>query len=457
VQVDFKPINAVTKEITLTVPPEDAEELWSKYLRKAAKQVDVPGFRKGKAPLSLIERMYSDYLKEQFIKDSVADIFEEATREHEINYLLFPDVKEVNWDKGSEMVVKVEIEHEPELEFTQIDNLDVPYNPITLESEVDKYLEELRQQSGLVVDVDEAVENDQLEVELTVTNGDEKFTKKANLYAGTTPERRALPELIGKKTGDVIETKMQGSSIKLVCQDAQIALDNDVEYPVSVMVNSITRVQYPELNDDFARDMEFDDMASMREKIAEDMRLANEHKNIDIQNYSIVSKLYVDNKFDLPMKTIDYLATQEAEKYPMKEYHQFLHYQYQMQISQEMITMYILNALRKQVDIDITDEMIEEYIEHEAILADNTKAAYKEKHKDEIASDDFKIGVKNYFILRKLAETANFFVPEPEENTQEITEAETEEVTSEIAEAEKEEIQATSSSVSDEKIVQEDK
>ena len=427
-QVDFNAINAVTKEINITIPAEDAEKAWTKYLRKAAKQVDVPGFRKGKAPLSLIERMYSDSLKDYFFKDSVSDFFDQATQEHQINYLLFPDVKDVQWEKGSEMTIKVEIEHEPELEFKQLDNLDVPHNPITLESEVDKYLEELRQQGGRVIDVEEAIENDHLEVELSIQVGDEKITANANMFAGSNPPRRALPELIGKKTGDVVEAKMDGSSIKLIAQDAKIDLDNDEQYALSIMVNSVSRVQYPELDDDFARDMEFEDMAAMRTKISEDMRLANEHKNIDIKNYAIVGKLYVDNKFDLPNKTIEYLATQEAEKHPMKEYHQFLQYQYRMQISQEMVTMYILNSLRKQVEIEITSEMTEEYIEHEAILADMTVAAYKEKNKEELASDGYKLGVQNYFILRKLAETANYFIPEPEETEAQIPETETEAV-----------------------------
>ncbi len=434
-KVDFNAINQVTKEITITVPAEDAQNSWGRYLRKAAKHVDIPGFRKGKAPLTMIERMYSESLKEQFYQESVNDYFDKASREHEIRYLLFPDVKDVQWEKGSDMTIKIEIEHEPVLEFKQLDNLDVPHNPITLESEVDKYLEELRQQNGRVIDAEEALENDHVECELSLKIDDEEIKKNASLFAGSTPERRALPELIGKKIGEVIEANLEGSSIKLVCQDSQIQVENDQEYPVSVMVNAISRTDYPELNDEFARDMEFDDMAAMRAKISEDMSLANEHKNLDIKNYAIVSKLFTDNKFELPMKTIDYLATQEAEKHPMKEYQQFLKYQYQMQISQEMVTMYILSSLRDKVELEITDEMIEEYVTHEAILADNTVAAYKEAHKEEIAGEDYKNGVRNYFILRKLAETANYFIPEPEEEKKELPETETEAVTSPEPEA----------------------
>lgn len=82
-QVEFNAINAVTKEINITIPADDAVKAWEKYLRKAAKQVDVPGFRKGKAPLSLIERTHGALLKDHFIKDSVNDYFEAAAKEHD--------------------------------------------------------------------------------------------------------------------------------------------------------------------------------------------------------------------------------------------------------------------------------------------------------------------------------------------------------------------------------------
>lgn len=423
-QVEFNAINAVTKEINITISADDATKAWEKYLRKAAKQVDVPGFRKGKAPLSLIERTHGAMLTDYFLKDSVSDFFEEAAKEHDINYLLYPDVKDVKWEKGQEMQIKIEIEHEPTLEFKQLDHLDVPYNPITLESEVDKYLEELKQNSGTIVDAEEAILNDHVQVELTINNDGQEIVQIAHFFAGEYPERRALPELIGKKVGDIFEKELNGTDIKLVSRDSSIALDNDKMYHTKIMVNTVERMQYPELNDDFARDMDFDDMAAMRAKIESDMSLVNEHKNIDVKNYAIVNKLFVDNNFDLPVKTIGYLAEQEAEKYPNQEYRKFLEYQYRMQISQEMVTMYVLSQLRKQVEIEISDDMTEEYIKHEAILADMTVEAYKEKNKAEIASDGYKDGVRNYYILRKLAETANYFIPEPEAKQEDIPEAE---------------------------------
>ncbi len=292
-QVDFNAINAVTKEITIQVPSEEVNKAWEKHMIKTARSAEVPGFRKGKAPLSMVKRMYGERSKEYFLQDSVNQYFEEAAKEHDINYLLFPDVKSVDWDEGQDMIIKVEIEHEPTLEFTQLDHLKIPYTPITLESQVDGYLQELSQQNARVVDVDEAVEHDQVEVEYNLSIDGEEQALNASLYAGDAPESRALPELIGKKTGDTITAELSGMTIKLTAKDSSLNLDNNTKYTVQVMVNSISRVQYPELNDDFARDMDFDSMDAMRSKISDDLRLITEHKEIEARFGAIVGKLFI--------------------------------------------------------------------------------------------------------------------------------------------------------------------
>ncbi|MCK9585184.1 MAG: hypothetical protein M0R69_09835 [Candidatus Cloacimonetes bacterium] len=427
-QVEFNAINAVSKEITITIASEEVSKAWDKYLSRASRHLEVPGFRKGKAPLSMIERAHGDSLQERFVQERVSDYFEQAVEEHEIGYLLFPDIKDVKWEKGSDMIITAEIEHEPDLDIKQLDNLDVPRHPITLDSEIDKYLDELKQQSGRVIDVEKAEPMDLVEAELTMNLSGEKVIKTANFFAGTEPQRRALPELVGKGIGDTLDLELEGTNIQLVCQDSKIDVEFEQKYQVKIMVNAISRMKFPALDDEFAKDMEFDTMDAMRAKIGEDMRLANEHKNIDVDNYSIVGKLFMDNQFELPMKTIEYLAHEEAEKYGNHEQLPYIEYQLRMKISQELVEMYILNSLRSKIELDVTDEMLAEYITHQAILEDHTVEAYKEKYKDEIASEDFALGVKNYFILRKLAETANFFVPEPETKKVEIPEAEAEAV-----------------------------
>jgi FKBP-type peptidyl-prolyl cis-trans isomerase (trigger factor) len=429
VQVEFNAINAVTKEINISVPSDKVNKSYEKYLRKAARDVAIPGFRKGKAPLNMVERMHADSIKDYFYKEIVDEVFDEVAAEHDIHFLLFPEVKDISWEKGSDMQIKIEIEHEPSLEFKQLEGLSVPHKPQLLEEEVGKYLETLRQENGRVIDVETAIADDNVEVELTFKHGSETFTRTANLFAGGGVNNRSLEALTGCKTGDKLEAELPGKAIMLAAKDGGLPLEREFKYKCGILVNSVTRMQYPDLDDEFAKDMEFDSLDQMKAKIADDMRLKNEHVNINIDNFSIIGKLFVDNNFDLPNKTIEYLAEKEAEKIDNPEYRKFYIYQYRMQIAQEMVTMYVMSNLRKAMPLDISDEMVEEYIIHEAILTDISAEAFKEANKDEIGTEEFRLAVQNYFILRKIAATCDFVIENDEPVQEEVTEAEQEEVT----------------------------
>ncbi len=429
-QVEFNQVNAVTKEINIVIPAETAGKAFEKYLRKASKDIAVPGFRKGKAPLAMVERMHADTIIDYFKKDYVDEVFDLVAQEHDVHFLLFPEVKDLSWEKGGEMTIKIEVEHEPTLEFKQLEGLSIPHKPQLLDEEVQKYLEGLIQENGHIIDVETAIADDQVQADITFKHGSESYTKTGTLFAGTGMHNRSLQELIGCKTGDVIEAKLPGKTIMLVTMDASSHLEKEFMYPCSILVNSVARMEYPALDDEFAKDMEFDSLDLMKAKIAEDMSLKNEHVNINIDNYSVITKLFVDNNFDLPHKTIEYLAEQEAEKIDNPDYKKFYIYQYRMQIAQEMVSMYIMNNLRKAIPMEVTDEMVQEYIIHEAILEDKSAEAYREAYKDEVGTENFKSAVQNYFILRQIATSSDFVIAEPE-TEEEIPETEALETTEE--------------------------
>jgi FKBP-type peptidyl-prolyl cis-trans isomerase (trigger factor) len=438
VQVEFNAINAVTKEININVPPEKVNKAYERYLRKAAKDVSIPGFRKGKAPLNMVERLHAETLKDYFYKEYVDEIFAEVTAEHDIHFLLFPEVKDITWEKGSDMLIKIEVEHEPVIEFKQLEGLSVPHNPHLLEGEVEKYINDLVMDNGRVIDVETAIADDDVEMEISFKHGGETYTRTAHLYAGSGVNNSSLEELVGCKTGDKLETELPGKAIILGTKDGALPLEHEFKYKCEIMVNSVTRMQYPAIDDEFAKDLDFDTLEQMKAKIADDMRLKNEHVNINIDNFSIIGKLFVDNNFALPEKTIEYLAEQEAEKVDNPEYRKFYVYQYRMQIAQEMISMYVMSNLRKAMPMEVSEEMMEEYIIHEAIMEDISAEAFKETNKEELSKEEFRLAAQNYFILRKMASTCDFVIAEDTE-PEEIPEAETEEITDIIAEESTEE------------------
>lgn len=412
-QVEITPINACSKTILMTVEPERVDKYYQKYLLKAAKDVVVPGFRKGKAPIAMVERMYADRIEDYFMKDVVDDVFDEAAREHDIHYLLYPEVKDIKWEKGTEMVITIEIETEPVLEFKQIEGLSVPHQPVLLEAEVQRYLEELQQENSTMVDVPTAGAEDQVECELTVELAGNKIVETVTLEAGE-QYLRGVPELLGKSVGDVVETTVNGKILRFALKDQRDAIDMEQDYQVSLMLNSILHKVVPALDDEFAKDMEFDSLDAMKSKVADDMRLKNEHQNININNSAYISKLYVDNNFPLPMKTLEHIAQQQIEGLSDPKWKDYYLYQMRMQIAQEMIHLYIINNLKRLMPVELTEADTENYIIHEAILKDMTAEAFKEANKKDLSGAEFDETVKNYTLLCRLSATCEYFIPEPE-------------------------------------------
>ena len=425
-QVEFKEINATSKEIDLTVETERVEAAYLKYLVKAAKGLEVPGFRKGKAPLGMVEKLHSERIKDYFEKDFVDEVFTEAAREHDIHFLLYPEVKEINWERGSEMKIKFEIEHEPTVNITQTENLEVPYRPILLEDEVQRFIVDLTKEHTTIMDVDAAESNDQVHVDLSIEHDGHSHQFQVTMYAGDEFPQRSLAELIGAKTGDKVNANLSGKQIKLLTRESSLHLENEETYPCVLEVSHIERFVVPAIDDEFAKDMEFADEAEMRSKIADDLRLKVEHRNIEGEHGAILAKLFMDNKFPLPPKTTRYILDEEVQKVDPKLREIMFQY-FMQQIMQEMTGVYILKSLRGKIKIEVTEEMTEQYIEHRAILEDKTAFAWREENKERIADEDFSEAVANYMILRQIAASSRFVEPPAEEPAEESTEANGEE------------------------------
>lgn len=416
-QVEFKAIHDSSKEVIITIAAEEVSKDWEKHLVKNSKRVQVPGFRKGKAPAHLVERNFGMALMEDFYNNSVDKYFKEAVKEYDINYLLYPEVKDIEWEKGKDMIITIEIEHEPKIEFKQLEGLRVPLYQYPLEKEVDDYLMTLSRENGRTIDIDGAESGDKAELEISFDHNEEhlNYTVQTTIPAANSEgSDKVFIPLIGLKTGDKVELNLDGYTLMGLIGEGTPELAEDAIYPVQAIFNSATRVVYPEIDDDFARDMEYDDLKTMREKISEELKPGNDQKNINNKHDSMIIRLYEENKFQLPMKTMQHIATQAAEEFPHEELRQYLIQQYMMQIHNEFLKSYILNNLRVALPVEVTDEMREQYYTHEAILQGVPVEAYKDQIEKEQSEEERQENPVNFFTLEKLAEMVEFHEPEPQ-------------------------------------------
>ncbi|HOD18232.1 MAG TPA: trigger factor [Candidatus Cloacimonadota bacterium] len=430
-QVEFNQINGARKQISLTVEKERAQAAYEKFLAKSAQNAEIQGFRKGKAPLSYVEKLYGPKIKSSFEDDFVEEVFSEAAKEYDINYLMFPEVKEINWEKGQDMNIKIEIEVEPEVNFKQIEGLRVPYRQLKLEDEVQNYLEDLRYENAVTSEVDDAIqENDEVEFEVRCIIDGEELVDNFKTQIIQYVDKPLADASYGKRIGESFTFSLTPKYLVRIFRNPEYNKhEGNVE--ATFMVNSVRRMQLPVIDDEFAKDLDFDNAEDMYAKITEEMREKNKEKNQNIKINALLTKLYVDNRFDLPEQTIQYLTQKELDQNKIKDPQWRKYYEQQIgdQIRSELITMYIMNALQKLYHVEPTEDDINRYIEHEAKLRDMSIEEWKEKNKEILDSENFKETISNYVILNRIAETSEFYEeeeqPEPEEEaiqTEESTE-----------------------------------
>ncbi|HPV14666.1 MAG TPA: trigger factor [Candidatus Cloacimonadota bacterium] len=417
-QVDIKQIDPVTKELTITVEASQAQEEYRKYLEKSAKRIQIPGFRKGKAPLARVEREYKDSIVTSFMEDATDKYFGQAVIEHQIGYLAMPLVKDLKWEDEQDLVIVVEIEQEPEIELTLPEPFEVPYKHLTVESQVDYILEDTANKNRTFEQVDAAIEGDALNCSLTIIGQNDDEPVNVILYAGENPPMRSSNALLDRMVGDTVNISLSGNGLKLVTQNKFPELDNEMNYSCSVMINEIMRLKVPEINDDFAKDLGFDDLAALKQQLSDDLCLRIEHSNMDGENRAIIHKLYADKPFQLPERTLNYVVEEELSRLDQQQevYRKYLEMQYRMEFSNQMISLYLNKALRKLTGFTFDESKMDEFIEHNAIMADMTVEAWTEQNSERIEDDDFIEQATNWFMLRDLAAKATFVdPPEPEE------------------------------------------
>jgi len=245
-------IDDVTVKLTVEAAPERVKHAFDRAARELSKEVNIPGFRKGKAPRRVIEqRVGTAALSQAALDDALQDFYLEAIRGEELDVVARPQVEVTHFDEEHGCTFTVSVEVRPEIELSDHHGITVTHPDWQAPAEqVDTQLEAIRQQFAEVEVVERpAAAGDLITIDLRLAiDGTEIESARADgaLYevgsAGVTPEldRQAL----GASAGDV-----------LAYEDAM-----PESYPehggkmaaFTVTVIDVREKRLPELDDDFA-------------------------------------------------------------------------------------------------------------------------------------------------------------------------------------------------------------
>lgn len=387
-KVEVKEISQVIRELTLTVEAEKVNKDYQKALKKVSKMAPpIPGFRKGKAPLSAVEKSYGEYVKEELYKDGVDKYLKEAIEENDIKSISEFYPMSYEWNKGEDLVAVFKYEVNPEITLDNIDGIRVPFKAKTIDEAVEDYLNEMKQKNAQMIEVADEVQNkDTVEFELKFDFEGEKkvetITIPVNKEASVTDA--IIHDVIGKKIGDNFSTVVDSyrfNSVKI----------EEEAIEAQAMVNSIQRLQEPEINDEFAKSLEYEDLDSMKKSLAEELAKKTERVNEQELNKKIVETLIAENDFQVPNVIVANEAYRQAKMYMQgKEPDEQMINLLSQFVTPQIKEVYVYQALKKQFPVEVSEEEVNALVEKLAGFEELTVDEFKEEHKDLFENDEIK-------------------------------------------------------------------
>ena len=267
-KISVRNLEPTKVKLTVTVEPEELNPYLDAARKEIAKQVNVPGFRKGHVPGKIIDqRIGFAAVAGEAVNDAVPELYSKALDEKKIRPMAQPefDVQDVPQSANDETKLKftATVERRPDIELPEVDGLEIAISkPEVKDEDVDKRLETLRQRFGTLVGVDRpAAKGDFANIDLTAEiDGETVDSQEGVSYElGSNTMLDGLDEALdGLSAGE--ETTFEGT-LEAGEHEGQKAT-------VKVKVNSVKAEELPELNDEFASEAsEFDTLDELKADI----------------------------------------------------------------------------------------------------------------------------------------------------------------------------------------------
>ena len=292
-------IDETTQEVEFEVPYSELEPHFDKTFKKYQKKAEIPGFRKGKAPLSMIKRMYGDLLEQGSLEDVANEVFKEYLDQNNVKPLGEGSLTDINYEKKILFTFKIKFEVKPEIKLEEYKGIEVTKTKYSVdEKAIDEEIEYIRSKHCKYEESEKA-ENDEYVVTADISKLDNSGI-----------------ELIGQKDkGIKIYLKDNQVNKELKEQLEQISKDEErvVMLPgenenttekFKVKALKIEKVIFPELNEEFFKHIYHNDEIKsadeFRNKVNDDLEKI--YKNISDQELrnNIVSEMIKLNEVPVP-------------------------------------------------------------------------------------------------------------------------------------------------------------
>jgi trigger factor len=374
VQVETTEVSSVVRELAVEVAAKRVRKAFDRAYRELGRGAAVRGFRKGKVPRSVLQKMYGASILEDIERQLVAETLADAVELAELSPVSEPSIEADTPAEGEVFRYRARIEVKPEISLPELSGLPATKPGVEVtDEEVDAELENLRERNAALVEEPEgtpAAEGHTVKADFVGRIDGEPFEGgsgqdvEIEIGAG-----RMIPgfeeQLVGARAGDDVEV--------------EVAFPDDYHAEhlrgkpavFAVHVASVQRRDVPDLDDEFAKDVgEFETLDELRARIREDMTRSREEQAKAALHRSLFDGLIERTDFEVPPGLVERQLQQQAAN---------LHRQFHGQLPDDILhaqiermredgresaerrvrESLILDAVREAHSIEATDEEVD--------------------------------------------------------------------------------------------------
>lgn len=296
-------------KLSFTVEAEKFEEAMKKVYVKTAKYFNIPGFRKGKAPMQLVERQYgSEIFYEDAFNELAPEVYDAAIKENNIEAVSKPNIDITQMEKGKDLIFTAIVQTKPEVKLGKYKGIEIKkieYN--VSDEDINHEIGHMQEKNSRLVSVDDR----------PVEKGDITVIDFEGSVDG-------VPFEGGKAEGHELEigsnTFIPGFEDQIIGMKIDEERDINVKFPdeyfskdlagkdavFKVKLHEIKKKELPKLDDEFAKDVsEFDTLEELKNSIKEKLDVENKNKEKYETEEEAIKAVCENTEIDIPSGMID--------------------------------------------------------------------------------------------------------------------------------------------------------
>ncbi len=301
VVVSIEDVGVCRKQLKIEVPAPAVEAETQRVTQEYRKAARLPGFRKGKVPLGVVQKRFGEEIRKEVVDRLVPRYWHQAEAESGLDILMPPSVEKVDFEGGSSLTFDAVVEVKPEIELGDVESFELPEaGAEPTGDEIDAAIEDLRRSVAEWRDAGRPAARGDLvagQMQLEPDAGDE--------------EAAPAPQPVSFEVGDpkIWEELSLAVTGKEAGGEAGFERSEGPEGPTRryrVQVEAVRERDLPPLDDELAAKVgKFDSLAALREAIAERLREAKRREGRRRRERAVLDQLRERHPLELPRGVVD--------------------------------------------------------------------------------------------------------------------------------------------------------